>query len=138
MPRTNSLITPLYHLLTLTLTPLSSSAAAAVAAAGLAADTTLPQPSYTKLGCYTNQGSLIPQGIYPYQSPGHCEQICWQNRYPVAALMRGNQCFCGDEVPGEEYRVEDKGNCDVECAGYPVEICGFLFLSFPFPFPSIL
>ncbi|KAG0199832.1 hypothetical protein BGX28_006975 [Mortierella sp. GBA30] len=38
-------------------------------------------------------------------------------------VEQGNTCFCSNEQPPEQNKVED-ARCDRPCAGYPLEMCG--------------
>lgn len=95
------------------------------------------QPLYVNVGCYNNPGSLKPQGTYLYESPGYCQQLCWKNGNPIAALTGGNQCYCGTETPDSSYQV-DEGSCNLECAGYAMVNCWSPFFLLPWPSFSIL
>jgi hypothetical protein len=74
------------------------------------------------VGCYSDAGSLKNKGPYSYQSPGYCEELCLRDGHKVAALTRGNMCYCGDTLPSQSAKVDDD-KCDQACIGYPSDSC---------------
>ncbi|KAJ6087291.1 hypothetical protein N7467_006205 [Penicillium canescens] len=75
------------------------------------------------VGCYSDAGSLKNKGPYSYQSPGYCEEVCLRDGHKVAALTRGNMCYCGDTLPSQSAKVDDD-KCDQMCIGWPSDSCG--------------
>ncbi|KAJ5210817.1 Carbohydrate-binding WSC subgroup [Penicillium cf. griseofulvum] len=79
--------------------------------------------STARMGCYSDFESFKSQGPYTYQSPGYCQTECARKEFKVAALGRGNICYCGDAIPSESAKVADD-MCDMTCPGWPKETCG--------------
>ncbi|KAJ5864652.1 uncharacterized protein N7529_006568 [Penicillium soppii] len=79
--------------------------------------------STARMGCYSDVGNMKNQGPYTYQSPGYCRNKCSAQGHTVAALSRGNMCYCGDKLPSESAKIDDD-KCDTVCLGYPAETCG--------------
>ena len=78
--------------------------------------------STASMGCYSEIESFKNQGPYTYQSPGHCQAQCAEDDYKVAALSRGNMCYCGNEMPPDSAKIADD-KCDVPCSGWPAGSC---------------
>ncbi|KAJ5592425.1 hypothetical protein N7537_009329 [Penicillium hordei] len=79
--------------------------------------------STASMGCYSAIESFKNQGPFTYQSPGHCQSQCADNDFKVAALSRGNMCYCGNKVPSDSAKIADD-KCDIACTGWPVASCG--------------
>ncbi|KAJ9486873.1 hypothetical protein VN97_g6457 [Penicillium thymicola] len=79
--------------------------------------------STASMGCYSAIESFKNQGPYTYQSPGHCQTQCAGNGFKVAALSRGNMCYCGNKVPSGSAKIADD-KCDITCTGWPAASCG--------------
>ncbi|KXG46129.1 Carbohydrate-binding WSC, subgroup [Penicillium griseofulvum] len=79
--------------------------------------------SSTSKGCYSEVESFKSQGPYTFQSPGYCQSECARKEFKIAALSRGNVCYCGDKVPSDSAKVADD-KCDMTCPGWPDETCG--------------
>ncbi|KAL1959879.1 hypothetical protein VTO42DRAFT_1024 [Malbranchea cinnamomea] len=78
----------------------------------------------TEKGCYNEVDPPLEDiGILQYNSHGACQQACLKRDKPVMALWGGSNCFCGDELPPDDQKTSDD-KCDVECQGFPDEICG--------------
>lgn len=86
------------------------------------------------LGCFPSVSSSLapttsmPLGYSPintdiYMSHGACSEYCKSNQYRYAFAFGGTACYCSNERPSEENKVED-ANCRKPCAGYPLEMCG--------------
>lgn len=75
-----------------------------------------------RMGCYSEVDSFKNQGPYTYQSPGYCQTECAENGFKVAALSRGNMCYCGNKMPSDSAKVADD-KCDLSCSGWPAESC---------------
>jgi hypothetical protein len=78
--------------------------------------------SSTSKGCYSELDSFKSQGPYTFQSPGYCQSECTHKEFKIAALGRGNVCYCGDKIPSESAKVADD-KCDMTCPGWPDETC---------------
>lgn len=78
--------------------------------------------STASMGCYSAIESFDNQGPYTYQSPGHCQNQCAGKNFEVAALSRGNMCYCGNKVPSGSAKIADD-KCDIACNGWPAETC---------------
>ncbi|KGO36319.1 Carbohydrate-binding WSC, subgroup [Penicillium expansum] len=79
--------------------------------------------STASMGCYSAVESFKNQGPFTYQSPGHCQFQCADNDFKVAALSRGDMCYCGNKVPSDSAKVADD-KCDIVCPGWPESTCG--------------
>ncbi|OQE24194.1 hypothetical protein PENFLA_c010G06642 [Penicillium flavigenum] len=75
------------------------------------------------MGCYSEVDSFKNQGPYTYQSPGYCQAQCAENGFKVAALSRGNMCYCGNKMPSDSAKIADD-KCDLSCSGWPAGSCG--------------
>ncbi|CAG8037161.1 unnamed protein product [Penicillium salamii] len=75
------------------------------------------------VGCYSEIGSMKSQGPFTFQSPGHCEDQCSKKGFKIAALGRGDMCYCGDQLPSQSAKVDDD-QCDIKCSGWPEATCG--------------
>ncbi|KAJ5816349.1 hypothetical protein N7447_008582 [Penicillium robsamsonii] len=75
------------------------------------------------MGCFSEVESFKNQGPYTYQSLGYCEAQCTGKDFKVAALSRGNMCYCGNKVPSDSVKIADD-KCDVRCPGYAAQNCG--------------
>ncbi|KAJ5780442.1 hypothetical protein N7457_005602 [Penicillium paradoxum] len=76
-----------------------------------------------KMGCYSEVESFKSQGPYTYQSLGYCQNLCAKKEFKVAALSRGDMCYCGDDMPSDSAKVDDD-QCDMTCPGWPEATCG--------------
>jgi cell wall integrity and stress response component len=74
------------------------------------------------MGCYSNLESFENQGPYTYQSHGYCRNQCAKNDFKIAALTRGNMCYCGNKMPSDSAKIADE-KCDVRCVGYAAVSC---------------
>lgn len=74
------------------------------------------------VGCYSEIGSMKSQGPFTFQSPGHCEDQCSKKGFKIAALGRGDMCYCGDQLPSQSAKVDDD-QCDIKCSGWPEATC---------------
>ncbi|CAI7578454.1 unnamed protein product [Penicillium glandicola] len=79
--------------------------------------------STASMGCYSDIASFKNQGPYTYQSPGYCQDQCSKKGYKVAALSRGNMCYCGSKMPSESAKIDDD-ECNVPCSGWAAGSCG--------------
>lgn len=84
--------------------------------------TTLPAHAMETMGCFETGTPLSNFGYYEYQSPGNCQFLCLQEGKNVLGLANGVDCWCGDMVPAEEWKVENS-TCDTTCAGTDKELC---------------
>ncbi|KAI9685271.1 MAG: hypothetical protein M1822_004644 [Bathelium mastoideum] len=62
-------------------------------------------------------------GSYTFQSHGACQSECGAQGKPVMGLTSGTDCFCGNQLPPADTKVDD-GDCSTSCAGYPPDKCG--------------
>lgn len=74
------------------------------------------------MGCYSEVESFKNQGPFSFQSPGHCQAQCADKNFKVAALSRGNMCYCGNKIPSDSAKIADD-KCDVPCAGWAAGSC---------------
>lgn len=72
-------------------------------------------------GCYNSAGSLSSQGSYTYQSQPYCLRVCQKQGRKIAAVKE-DECFCGDELPPADAKVDGK-ECNTPCSGWPEDIC---------------
>lgn len=79
--------------------------------------------STASMGCYSAIESFKNQGPFTYQSPGHCQTQCADKDFKVAALSRGNMCYCGNKVPSDSAKIADD-KCDIACTGWAAASCG--------------
>ncbi|KAI9676916.1 MAG: hypothetical protein M1817_006755 [Caeruleum heppii] len=77
----------------------------------------------TSKGCYSSGGSLSDTGEWTWQSQGYCKDKCTSEGKAVFALTEGSNCWCGDELPSSDDKVDDS-NCRSSCQGFPSELCG--------------
>ncbi|KAJ5970609.1 uncharacterized protein N7479_000527 [Penicillium vulpinum] len=75
------------------------------------------------MGCYSKVESFENQGPYTYQSPGYCRAQCAGKDFKVAALSRGDMCYCGNKIPSGDAKIDDD-KCDMPCVGWPAGSCG--------------
>lgn len=75
----------------------------------------------TYVNCYSSVPGYIDNGTYTYQSTGYCQHRCVPMGYSVMALLDGNGCYCGNELPPNSTQVD---TCDVACDGYAQDTCG--------------
>ena len=77
-------------------------------------------------GCYSAsalQSRLISMGSYMYQSATYCQERCSGQAF--AALLGGNECFCGDSMSILDGLYPTSGEeCNIDCAGWPFVKCG--------------
>jgi cell wall integrity and stress response component len=84
--------------------------------------TTLPANAMETIGCFEIGTPLTNYGSYRYQSPGNCQFLCLQEGKNVLGLSNGFDCWCGDKIPAEDWKV-DNGTCSTTCGGGDVDIC---------------
>jgi cell wall integrity and stress response component len=80
-------------------------------------------------GCYSTPVPMIYHGPYIYQSYGNCQQICYGFGNLVMGLGNGTDCWCGDELPPVNAKV-DNSSCNTPCAGYGDNTCASFLRSF--------
>ena len=82
--------------------------------------------NFSYRGCYSAsalQSRLISMGTYMYQSVTYCQERC--SGHAIAALLGGNECFCGDSLSILDGVYPTGGEeCSVDCAGWPFVKCG--------------
>ena len=54
-----------------------------------------------------------------------CRGLCYTADKDFFGVKNGNQCWCGDNEPGEEKKLP-ADQCSAPCAGNPKEFCGGL------------
>jgi len=75
----------------------------------------------TYQGCYALDTNLVVNDTSIYQSTGRCSgEICGKNNYAVFGLTSGSQCWCGNEIPGDQVTPD---HCNLQCPGYPADNC---------------
>lgn len=94
----------------------------------LSASTIIARPNkWIPLGCYHHDAAkpLLNKttGNDVFMSVGLCTDRCAQNKYPIAGLQNGNQCWCGSEFNGGVPNKDEK-ECNVPCPGYAPDMCG--------------
>ncbi|USP73371.1 hypothetical protein yc1106_00645 [Curvularia clavata] len=77
----------------------------------------------TSIGCFETGLPLENHGPYKFQSPGNCQLVCLQLNKDVMGLSDGENCWCGDEIPAQEWQVENN-TCSTSCAGDDTTGCG--------------
>lgn len=75
--------------------------------------------------CYSDSGDLKSLGTSKYASTELCAKQCSDRGAPVAAVSGGNECWCGDEVPSEDSKVDEE-KCNTKCNGWPQSTCKFI------------
>ncbi|KAI9697868.1 MAG: hypothetical protein M1820_007655 [Bogoriella megaspora] len=74
-------------------------------------------------GCFSSGYPLEDQGSYTFQSSGACQNECGALKKPVMGLTSGTDCFCGDQLPPLDSKLDDD-ECNTPCAGFNKEFCG--------------
>jgi cell wall integrity and stress response component len=80
--------------------------------------------AYTYEGCFKSAGSLTLNSTNPWQSKQRCHDACAPIGAPVESTSNGDECWCGSAVPPKADKVDDS-QCNVNCTGYPQEMCKF-------------
>jgi cell wall integrity and stress response component len=90
----------------------------------LSAPTVTPtgMPSLQSAGCFTSQDPLIYRMKYTFDSSGSCQDVCYGEKYNVLGLGNGTDCYCGNQLPAADTKVDDS-QCNTKCAGFPDENC---------------
>jgi cell wall integrity and stress response component len=78
--------------------------------------TTIAASEMTTIGCYETGTPLENHGDYNFRSPGNCQLVCLQEGKNVMGLSDGVNCWCGDQIPADEWKVDNK-TCDTTCSG---------------------
>ena len=80
-------------------------------------------------GCAKVDGGIPPMASpFPYQlqpsdvTSESCVEFCDQQGDYLAAMINGNECWCGGSSSG--YQFFDTKECNVPCAGDKGENCG--------------
>lgn len=80
----------------------------------------------TNQGCFNSSlGLQLINDNLEFNSDGNCGQLCKSKDYPVGATSGGQACWCGNEYPPENTRVDD-GECNIGCTGFNKFACGGL------------
>ncbi|KAI8939643.1 hypothetical protein NX059_003402 [Plenodomus lindquistii] len=77
---------------------------------------TLPASAMTSIGCFETATPLENHGPYEFQTPGNCQLVCIEQGKNVMALSDGENCWCGDQIPAEEWQT-DNSTCTTPCRG---------------------
>ena len=80
------------------------------------------------MGCYSSSKPLKDNGKDKFQSRGECQRTCAALDMPVMALVDGEACYCGEELPLKADKI-GKEKCNTLCAGYDLETCMLMFFS---------
>lgn len=79
-------------------------------------------------GCWVDN---VHGRIVQYEQPDNqqltvesCISTCAGMNYTVVGLEFGVQCFCGDMIVNAGALAQNQGDCSMQCAGNPSEICG--------------
>ncbi|CBX98181.1 similar to WSC domain-containing protein [Plenodomus lingam JN3] len=78
--------------------------------------TTLPASAMTSIGCFATPTPLENHGPYEFQTPGNCQLVCISLNKNVMALSDGENCWCGDQIPAQEWQT-DNSTCTTPCRG---------------------
>ncbi|KAJ8108894.1 hypothetical protein OPT61_g7851 [Boeremia exigua] len=102
---------------------------------GLPTRAPVPLPStWTDRGCFSDgahdRGEKVWVQILDFRSPDAldaetpdtCRQLCWSMQFPIAGILGGDACFCGERNNGT--LVEDQKKCDAPCVGDKNAVCG--------------
>ena len=96
--------------------------------AATAAPATSPMPPLSYKGCYNSSGGMQDAGGYIFQSSGYCQRVCVPMQKGVFGVHYSSHCFCGDELPPDENKV-DESQCNLGCSGTSADKC----MHFPLP-----
>ncbi|KEQ69357.1 hypothetical protein M436DRAFT_56341 [Aureobasidium namibiae CBS 147.97] len=78
----------------------------------------------TDAGCFNDSTGLDDNGVYNYQSKGHCQETCINAGATVMAMTNANECWCGTSLPPKSALQSDNSKCNKACVGYPTDVCG--------------
>ncbi|KAH8595263.1 hypothetical protein B0O99DRAFT_512548 [Bisporella sp. PMI_857] len=51
-----------------------------------------------------------------FNTQGSCQVVCWPLNKAVLATSASIECWCGDKIPAESYKVDDD-KCNTPCSG---------------------
>ena len=78
------------------------------------------------LGCFQDypKNRIFKKGdnLKSINSPEECVRYCYMQKFPLAGLQSGRECFCGKAVDSCNKITEDK--CDIACPGNATQKCG--------------
>merc|ERR1712012_352279 len=57
-------------------------------------------------------------------TPTSCKGYCKDNGFSYAGVQASSQCFCGNELPGDEHLANDESECNYACTGDASLKCG--------------
>lgn len=78
----------------------------------------------THVDCYSSLPSdFIDNGTWTYQSSGYCQEQCVPLGYSVMAMTKGNDCWCGNELPANSTKTD---TCTETCVGWQGDACKHL------------
>lgn len=79
----------------------------------------------TNQGCFNSSlGLTLVDDNLDFNTDGKCGQLCADKDYDVGATSGGQECWCGDEYPPEQNRVDD-AECNIGCTGFNTEACRY-------------
>ncbi|KAL5427597.1 hypothetical protein PMIN06_012874 [Paraphaeosphaeria minitans] len=136
-PSHHNLIPSVSHSHTMLSIRLAALAAAALFSMASADDSSssskivsIPTPTATvavsamsTLGCFSTGVPLEDHGKGRFVSAGSCQQICVQLDKNVLGLSDGERCWCGDQFPPKDTKIDDK-KCTSMCSGDDTTVCG--------------
>jgi cell wall integrity and stress response component len=77
----------------------------------------------TSAGCFDDSTGLDDNGVFNYQSKGHCQETCIGVGATVMAMTNADECWCGSTLPPKSSMQSDDSKCSKACVGYPSDIC---------------
>jgi cell wall integrity and stress response component len=77
----------------------------------------------TSAGCFSDSTGLDDNGVFNYQSKGHCQETCIGVGATVMAMTNANECWCGSSLPPKSALQSDNSKCNKACVGYPTDVC---------------
>lgn len=83
---------------------------------------TVPVSAMSTLGCFATGVPLEDHGKGLFVTAGSCQQICVQLDKDVLGLSEGDHCWCGDEFPPENTKIDNK-KCTSTCSGDDTTNC---------------
>lgn len=84
--------------------------------------------SWSYIGCYSAlpiawTTNVTTSSIINNLTPKKCQQACHENGLSLAALVKGNNCHCHDNLDPLDKQLND-AQCDAVCSGDKNENCG--------------
>ncbi|KAG9003868.1 hypothetical protein FRB90_011102 [Tulasnella sp. 427] len=86
-------------------------------------------PTWTALGCYTDQSSPRTLSDSSYTSAtsmtyASCQAYCLGKGYIYAGVEYGQECWCGSTINSPGAKTTASGACATPCSGDTSSICG--------------